>query len=230
MKEFSLLTNEEIYDLTPEAIDTYKKLVLAENGVKFPENPIKPQECSEKPDKMVYTIDGLSDKWNGLCFETIEDARDFVAFIIKAKGIGFKTSKYDVDSSTYYFETGLPRDWNGNIPSLNIGSESVFSKEKYKEVENGIKKYRTEKAAYECALKEFEKAIQKAKELTESIDKKISEVREDINHKEYLTHKLKSDYLPLAEGNVDIAIKFLDKAYSLTESDKDYILSHIDAE
>ena len=44
MKEFSLLTNEEIYDLTPEAIDTYKKLVLAENGVKFPENPIKPQE------------------------------------------------------------------------------------------------------------------------------------------------------------------------------------------
>lgn len=41
---------------------------------------------------------------------------------------------------------------------------------------------------------------------------------------------MKSDYLPLAEGNVDIAIKFLDKAYSLTESDKDYILSHIDAE
>jgi hypothetical protein len=48
-------------------------------------------------------------------------------------------------------------------------------------------------------------------------------VREDIDHKEYLYYKLKEDYLPLAEHDYDIALRFLDKAYKLSDSEKEYI-------
>lgn len=222
MKEFEKLTDQEIYNLSNEEIKNYKRLVLAENGVKFPKQPIAPQEVDEKPDIMVYTIDGLSDKWNNLCFFTIEAAREFVSIIMQLKNIGtLKTS--NADYKTHFFDEGLPKDWQNNQPTLNIQANPAFSLELYRKIEKKVKAYNAEKEKYLKEKDEYMKAINKAKEFTSSIDEKIDEVRKDIDHKESLYYKLKEDYLPLAENDYEIALRFLDKAYNLSDSDKEYI-------
>lgn len=230
MKDFKELTNQEVYDLTSEEIEIYKKLVLAENGVKFPVEPIKPELEEEKGDITVYTIDGLSEKWNGLCFESMGDAVSFADFVRNAKGIGFKSNNSKIDYNTFFFEHGLPKDWKGKDLTLLVGAETIFSKEKFNEVANNVKAYKKAMEKYKSDREAYDKTCERAKVLTSFIDERVFEVREDIDNKKKLTRLFVNDYLPLAEGDNDIAIKFLDKAYNITDDDKEYILNHKDDE
>ena len=227
MKEFSKLTNEEVYNLTPSDIDLYKKLALAQEGVKFPVEPVKPKDEKVEPDLMVFTIDGLSEKWNGLCFENIEDARDFVVLIKKAKGICYKKSESYIYSASF-LQKGLPLDWQDKKPSLNISSETIFSKEKFESEKNRIKGFNKAMESYNQALEKYKKALDEANKVTNFIDEKVEEVVEDFNHKIHLTRLFVYDYLPVAENNESIAMNFLEKAYNISEGDKKYILEHKD--
>lgn len=228
MKDFSTLTNEEVYNLTSSDISLYKKLALAQEGVRFPVEPKRPENEKVEPDVMVYTIDGISEKWNGLCFESIEDARDFVILIKKSKGICYKRNDISFDHSTTYLQRGLPLDWNGKEPSLNISSEIVFSKEKFENAKNSIKEYNKAIEGYNKELQKYEKALDEANKVTNFIDEKVEEVVKDFNRKNRLTRLFVYDYLPVAENNESIAMKFLDKAYTVSEDDKKYILEHKD--
>ena len=228
MKEFSKLTNEEVYNLTPSDIDLYKKLALAQEGVKFPVEPKKPETEKVEPDVMVYTIDGISEKWGGLCFEGIEDARDFVLFLKKAKGICYQRNDGSFDHSTKYLQTGLPLDWHGKEPSLNISSETIFSKEKFESEKSRIKGFNKAMESYNQALEKYKKALAEANEVTNFIDEKVEAVVEDFNRKIRLTRLFVYDYLPVAENNESIAMNFLEKAYNVSEDDKKYILEHKD--
>lgn len=228
MKEFSKLTNEEVYNLTPSDIDLYKKLALAQEGVKFPVEPKKPETEKVEPDVMVYTIDGISEKWGGLCFEDIEDARDFALFLKKAKGICYQRNDGSFDYSTKYLQTGLPLDWHAKEPSLNISSETIFSKEKFQSEKNRIKGFNKAMESYNQALEIYKKALDEANEVTNFIDEKVEAVVEDFNRKIRLTRLFVYDYLPVAENNESIAMNFLEKAYNVSEDDKKYILEHKD--
>ena len=228
MKDFKELTNEEIYNLTPADIDLYKKLALAQAGVKFPVEPMKPENEKVEPDLIVFTIDGISEKWNGLCFESIEDARDFALFLKNAKGICYQRNDGSFDYSTKYLQTGLPLDWHGKEPSLNISSETIFSKEKFESEKNRIKGFNKAMESYNQALEKYKKALDEANKVTNFIDEKVEEVVEDFNHKIHLTRLFVYDYMPVAENNESIAMAFLEKAYSVSEDDKKYILDHKD--
>ena len=50
------------------------------------------------------------------------------------------------------------------------------------------------------------------------------EVKEKFWKLESYCRKFKYDYLPLSNGDETIAINFMDKAYSLTDEQKEYIL------
>ena len=41
-----------------------------------------------------------------------------------------------------------------------------------------------------------------------------------------LTRRFAIDYFPLSDNNEDMAIKFMTKAYSLTEEEEEYVLSN----
>lgn len=228
MKDFLKLTNEEVYNLTPADVSLYKKLALAQAGVKFPVKPKKPETEKVEPDVMVYTIDGISDKWGGLCFEGIEDARDFALFLKKAKGICYQRNDGSYDYSTKYLQKGLPLDWHSKEPSLNISSETIFSKEKFENAKNRIKEYNKAMESYNKELEKYKKSLAEANEVTNFIDEKVEAVVEDFNRKIRLTRLFVYDYLPVAENNESIAMNFLEKAYSVSDDDKNYILEHKD--
>lgn len=224
MKDFNKLTNEEVYNLTEADINLYKKLALAENGVKFPVRPERPNSEKIDPDLTIFTIDGLTDRWNGLCFRNMEDARTFVDLLIKsAPGICYKSSTYSRDC---YLKEGLPATYDGKQPSLNICSEKIYSEEVYSRAKKGIEKSNAEKNAYDKAFAEYEKELAKANEVTAFIDEKVTFVNEDYNRKIHLTRLFVNDYLPIAENNEEMAMKFLKKAYEISEDDEKYILSH----
>ena len=224
MKDFNKLTNEEVYNLTDADINLYKKLALAENGVKFPVRPERPNSEKIDPDLTIFTIDGLTDRWHGLCFRKVEDARTFVDLLIKsASGICYKSSTYGQDC---YLKKGLPATYDGKRPSLNICSEKIYSEEVYSRAKKGIEKFNAEKNAYEKAFAEYEKELAKANEVTAFIDDKVTFVNEDYNRKIRLTRLFVNDYLPVAENNEEMAMKFLKKAYEVSEDDEKYILSH----
>ena len=224
MKDFNKLTNEEVYNLTEADINLYKKLALAENGVKFPVRPERPNSEKIDPDLTIFTIDGLTDRWHGLCFRKVEDARTFVDLLIKsASGICYKSSTYGQDC---YLKKGLPATYDGKRPSLNICSEKIYSEEVYSRAKKGIEKFNAEKNAYDKAFAEYEKELAKANEVTAFIDDKVTFVNEDYNRKIRLTRLFVNDYLPVAENNEEMAMKFLKKAYEVSEDDEKYILSH----
>lgn len=224
MKDFNKLTNEEVYNLTEADINLYKKLALAENGVKFPVRPERPNSEKIDPDLTIFTIDGLTDRWHGLCFRKVEDARTFVDLLLKsASGICYKSSTYGQDC---YLKIGLPATFDGKQPSLNICSEKIYSEEVYSRAKKGIEKFNAEKNAYDKAFAEYEKELAKANEVTAFIDDKVTFVNEDYNRKIRLTRLFVNDYLPVAENNEEMAMKFLKKAYEVSEDDEKYILSH----
>lgn len=224
MKDFNKLTNEEVYNLTDADINLYKKLALAENGVKFPVRPERPNSEKIDPDLTIFTIDGLTDRWHGLCFRKVEDARTFVDLLIKsAPGLCYKSSTYGQDC---YLKEGLPATYDGKQPSLNICSEKIYSEEVYSRAKKGIEKFNAEKNAYDKAFAEYEKELAKANEVTAFIDDKVTFVNEDYNRKIRLTRLFVNDYLPVAENNEEMAMKFLKKAYEVSEDDEKYILSH----
>lgn len=224
MKDFNKLTNEEVYNLTDADINLYKKLALAENGVKFPVRPERPNSEKIDPDLTIFTIDGLTDRWHGLCFRKVEDARTFVDLLLKsASGICYKSSTYGQDC---YLKNGLPATYDGKQPSLNICSEKIYSEEVYSRAKKGIEKFNAEKNAYDKAFAEYEKELAKANEVTAFIDDKVTFVNEDYNRKIRLTRLFVNDYLPVAENNEEMAMKFLKKAYEVSEDDEKYILSH----
>lgn len=226
MKDFNKLTNEEVYNLTEADINLYKKLALAENGVKFPVRPERPNSEKIDPDLTIFTIDGLTDRWHGLCFRKVEDARTFVDLLLKsASGICYKSSTYGQDC---YLKKGLPATFDGKQPSLNICSEKIYSEEVYSKAKKGIEKFNAEKNAYDKAFAEYEKELAKANEVTAFIDDKVTFVNEDYNRKIRLTRLFVNDYLPIAENNEEMAMKFLKKAYEVSEDDEKYILSHKD--
>lgn len=227
MKDFNELTKEELYFLTNEAIDKYKKLVLAEKGIEFPKKPKAPEPIEAVEDKEVYCIDGLSDKWGEVCFEDIEEAREFLAVVLKMKTIGYRRYKSNVDYNTYFFEKGLPRDYYDRQPNLSIRVERVFTKDKFEKLEKSIIKFRADRDLYDAELKEYEKTVAKVHVATDFIDDKVKEAREDIERKKYLTDIMVNEYMPLADGNVDMAMKFLDKTYHLTDEQKEYVIAHV---
>ena len=226
MKEFSKLTDEEVYKLSTDDIIMYKKLAMAENGIKFPVKPKKPENEKINPDLSVFTIEGISDKWNGLCFEQMEDARDFVMQIAKAKGMGYMKSSGMCGYSTVFFERGLPLNWQNKEPSLNICEERIFSKEKYEKAKKSIKEYNDAIDSYNKKLIEYEEIKKSAEKVTKKIDERVVNVYEDFSKKISLTRIFVHDYLPIAENNEDIAMNFLIRAYSVSEDDMKYILEH----
>lgn len=228
MKKFEELTRGELYALSekPNEIKKYKMLVLAEQGIEFPKEPKAPAKMTETPDLEVYCIDGLSSSWNDMCFENIDDARAFVDFLLHIKSLGYKSYRGEIDYKTHFFEKGLPKDYMGNEPNLSVRVERVFSKKKYDEIKKRLSEYNKAYEKYQKDLNAYNSIKAKANEATAFIDEKIDAAVADIGKKERYLNILIMDYIPLADGDIDMAMKFLKKAYDLSEDDVEYIIEH----
>lgn len=222
MKDFEKLTDEEIYNLTEEQILVYKKLLWAENGIQFPVKPNEPEAVEvEQPDLTIYRIRELGDS---ICFLSIEEAKKMVDLISNLKTYGHTNFESKVGYYTLFVQPGFANHY-GKDP-LGIVSEQVYSKELFSSMATNLQTNKMLKEQYEKDLKEYNNALSKATELVVDMDDKILSVREMFSRRNFLIQKFRYDYLPLAENNEEVAIRFLCKAYTVSEDDKNYILAN----
>lgn len=219
MKKFAELSDLEIYNLSPEQIKTYKKIEMAENGIVFPVAPTKPQLTEElKPDLVVYAIPLIGRR---IAFTNKEDAEKVLAIMQQTTTSGL-LDEYGIPR----FVPGFGKDYNGRINILAVEPQSVYSSDVY-EQNKAIKEQNAKlETAYKKARAEYDELIKRVSEALEEMNSRINEAREVINKRISLTFRLKNDYLPIAEDNIETAMRFLKLAYTVTDEDEAYIRSH----
>ena len=216
MKNINELTELEINNLTDNDVELIIKYKKAEEGIKFISEPKCPDfiKIPEK-DLMVYQIKVLG---NNLVFSDIEDITKLKELISKSKGV-FRV-EYGV-SSTYYATNKLfpySEEWD------EISTQNVYSKEIYDKVKENFSLNEKMKKEYEDSLKEYKEANEYSKEIEKEIWERVYEVRNKFIKLENYSSIFVKDYFLLADKNIDMAMKFMNKAYSLSYEEEKYIL------
>ena len=223
MKKINELSEKEILDLTTEDVELMIKLKKAEEGVKLLPKPKEPTYFNIKaPDVVVYSCALFGDD---LVFEDIEELNKVLNVIKNA------ASKYSLEynwsklsSDFKYARRDFKRPYNGEWHTIT--SNQVYSVELYNEIVDLAAQNKKLKEQYEKEIKEYESAINDAKWIEDEINGKVLEVKEKYWKFESYCRKFKYDYLPLSNENEAVAMNFMDKAYSLTDEQKEYVLAN----
>lgn len=212
MKNFEQLNDAELVALNDEQISDYIKLKKAEQGIKILQCPEYPTlRALPEADTIVYTVASMS-------FLDKEPAEEICEII----------NKHAHKQRDVSYEWGISRDVKyekpksyNNLESVSV--EKVFSQETYNEIKDVIKSNEMIKKSYESVLKEYKDEEEKATELIDSIYETIQKAKDRIaQFKEYKVRIV--DYVKLANGVVDIAWNFFDKAYAVEPSVKNMIM------
>lgn len=225
MKKITELSEQEIYALKEEEIDIMVKLSKAENGIKLIQKPPMPSYLTEAAkDITVFTCTLFGDN---LVFLDVTELTKVIESIRSSTTVGrldYDWNKAGNDSK--YFTSGVKKKHSYSSDDLSTSSESAFSLETYTKTIDVISHNKKLKENYEKEIKEYEDSITTNKWIEDEILDKVRGVREKFHRLNEYAYKFKWDYLPIAENNESIAMGFMDKAYSLTEEQKEYILAN----
>ena len=223
MKKINEMTEQEILALSEQDIQNMIKFRMMEEGIKIIDKPKKPELFEIEPaDKKVYIIPIL----NGYAFTDFAEAQKVSEALQNAKS--FKKIEYDWNKlgSDYRYLEKKDRYSYSYPNDFGVNEIYVYSNELYANIVDFAAQNKVMTKQVEADMKAYNDAYAAASEITLEIRDKVSEVREKVARLERLTQKSADDYYPLSDNNEDMAIKFMEKAYSLTEDEKKYILEN----
>lgn len=214
------MTEQEILALTDEQVEKMKKLVLAENGVRMLDKP-KDVELFEiaEPDLFVYNIPLLGD----LCFTSRDEAERMLEVIRSSKTIGF--TDHDYSANATYFKEGKKRSKWSSSDEVCVETKQAYSLELYSKVKDFSTQNKKMKEQLAKDMDEYNKAMEQNIELTSHISDRVREVHRKYARLDEYRRKFNEEYLPIADGDRDMAIRFMAKAYGLTDEEKEYVLA-----
>lgn len=217
MKDWKTLSEEELSNLTDEEIQQIENIICAEKGIEF--TVPKPEQTAvelPKKDITVYEINGIG--MAGFKLTSLQETEALINLLNTFKSIGVSTYKDGVE----YYMKGTMKDYNNKPLDISFKSELMVSedsletyvqnKKKADAQQNSIDRYNKIQEQINGAVREFRQAYYDACEVM-------------YNRKRY-TALFYESYLPLAEGNEEIALAFLKKAYTILDSDVEYIKAH----
>jgi hypothetical protein len=206
MKRFDDLSKAEIAALSYEDVGRYINLACAEEGIPLiPDLPARPVPPEIVPDLEYYQIAGVTVK-------TMEDAE----VIQKAYNrIVTYDRIWNKASGDYHVYSITERRYDDptRITTIKALSDSLYA-QKQKEIEE----YKTAKTEYERIEKNFS-SIKKQRESTEQFFWDAYREAVEWQRERDQRKKVFAQYLSLADGNVEVAWRFLVKAHPHTEED-----------
>lgn len=217
MKNWKDLTDEELANLTDDEISKYDKIICAEEGIPFLEEPEKPVINYAKENLTVYTIK-YSDN---MAFTDMAEATQVMEAINKCASVG--TVKYNYGCR--YFEKGFKAyDDTEALASIQSGMmyDEAVAQSNYDLKENR----RNELNHYEDMKRLYEDSIQRRLLATNEFYNRLNTAQSAVSYRKKLVRLYVDEYLPLAEGNETMAMNFLKKAYTVSEEDEQYINQH----
>ena len=219
MKGITEMTEEEILALTEEDVQKMIKLRMMEEGIKIMDKPKIPELFEIEPADIQYFSIPLLD---GFAFTDINEATKVAEILKSAKSL----RKVDYDGSDYKFLKKSERyKFNGNS-DFDIISGWAYSDELYAKISNFAAQNKVMKEQAAKDQKEYDEKMQEASGIISEISGWVKEVKVKYERLNRLTYKFATDYYPLSDHNEDMAMKFMAKAYSFTDKEKEYILQN----
>ena len=223
MKKINEMTEQEILVLSEKDIQNMIKFRMMEEGIKVIDKPKKPELFEIEPaDQKVYVIPVL----NGYAFTDFAEAQKVADALREAKS--FRKVDYDwnkLGSNFKYLEKKDRYTYN-NEGDFSISEISVYSSKLYANIVDFAAQNKAMQKQVEKDMAEYDNAYAAASDITLEIRSRISEVREKHERLERLMHSFANDYYPLSGNNEEMAMKFMSKAFTLTDDEEKYILEH----
>lgn len=224
MKKITEYTEKEILELSQDDISMIIKLAKAEAGIKFIEYPTRPI-YHEIPKANIETF-SCNLFGNVLSFSDYNELKSLIDFVTTLKTRCSIDSDYSLNNAKWITKELKTVGYHSSQPWDKIESDKVYSFNEFTEVKSRIRENLKSKEDYDNKLKEYRENESLSKDIVSEIYDRINEVVNKYDDLKSLCRKFKNDYLPLSGDNEEIAINFLDKAYSLTDEQKTYILEN----
>jgi hypothetical protein len=216
MTPITEMTEQEILALTTADLDRLVQLRMAEEGIKLLQAPTEPTYADvPAPDVTVYDVG---------CLDSVVDDRETALTIAEVIGQGkthLRSLSYGRDYKTQYLGSGAE---SAAYQAGEFKAKKVYSWSLWQSVSKTIEDNAKLKETYEKGLKEYRDATNEAAWVREEIYGRFDDVCAKYAKLERLRDTF-AEYLKLADGDQETALKFMDKAYSLTEDEKEYVLS-----
>lgn len=223
MKKINEMTEQEILALSETDIQNMIKFRMMEEGIKVIDKPKKPELFEIEPaDQKVYVIPVLDE----YAFTDFAEAQKVADALREAKS--FRKVDYDwnkLGSNFKYLEKKDRYTYN-NEGDFSISEISVYSSKLYANIVDFAAQNKAMQKQVEKDMAEYDNAYAAASDITLEIRNRISEVREKHERLERLMHSFANDYYPLSGNNEQMAMKFMSKAFTLTDDEEKYILEH----
>lgn len=221
MKKITEMTEQEILVLTEGDVLKMIKLRMMEEGIKIMDKPKAPELFEIEPaDIQVFTLPILE----GFAFLDIEEVKKVAEVLQGAKSLRKIDCDWNILGSDYKFLIKKERYTYKGESDFDIQSSWLYSNELYAKISDFAVQNKAMKKQAEKDKKEYDSQMQEAAGIVTEIRERVIEVQNKYSRFKNLTEKFAYDYYPLSDKNEDMAIKFMEKAYSLTDEGKEYIL------
>ena len=227
MKELNKMSEQDILQLTDEEVEKIIKLRLAQEGIPFVQKPIEPEyfPIPEK-DLTVYYIPLFGDDY---LYTEYSEANALLEVLTKIKSMGSYEWNSNISSDYIYFKPGKRRRYySSQSDDLTIQSKTIYSAELYNSVYEYINQNNILKTEYKRLLDEYNNSVDSVTEIKDEVWNIVNDIRNKYYRMDSFLTKFKCDYLPLAENDIDIAMKFIVKAYGLGEETQNYIIENLE--
>lgn len=223
MKKINEMTEQEILALSEVDVQNMIKFRMMEEGIKIVDKPKQPELFEIEPaDQKVYKIPFL----DGYAFTELAEAQEVSEVLRKAKSLRRVEYDWSKLGGEYKYLVQKGKYSYGSNDDFSINVDHVYSNELYSQIVGLASQNRAMKDQVAKDLKAYEDAYNSASEIVLEIQEKVNEVKEKDAKLKRLTSKFASDYFPLSGDNESVAIKFMSKAYSLTDEEQKCILEH----
>lgn len=223
MKKISEMTEQEILALSEHDIQNMIKFRMMEEGIKIIDKPKNPELFEIEPaDQKVYVIPIL----NGYAFTDFAEAQKVADALREAKS--FRKVDYDWDklgSNFKYLEKKENYTFN-DTGDFSVNETHVYSNKLYASIVDFAAQNKAMNEQVEKDMKAYDDAYAAASDITLEIRGRVTEIREKYKRLERLTCSFANDYYPLSCNNEEMAMKFMSKAYTLTDKEEKYILEN----
>lgn len=200
MKSFETLTEQELVALTEDEIQRYIDYACAENGVPLlPSLPPAPEPVSYEPDAKVYSVG----HW--LHFLHAEQAARVMEAISEAAPIEMDYLTVPSGVTSHAISKRRP-----TVQDVTV--QLAFSAERAAELKEAMAGQKRAEDVYEKAKKEYDRAVSEREAYASDVRDAVAAAWEKHNRRESLRRSYER-YLSLADGNAEIAARFLANAH-----------------
>ena len=223
MKKINEMTEQEILALSDQDVQNMIKFRMMEEGIKIIDKPKKPELFEIDPaDQKIYVIPIL----DGYAFIDFAEAQKVAEALQKAKSFRKVTCDWNKLGSNFKYLEKKDRYTFNDAGDFGVSEIRVYSNELYANIVDFAVQNKAMIGQVEKDEKAYNEAYAAASDITIEIRKRVTDVREKVARLELLTQKFADDYYPLSDNNEKMAIKFMSKAYSLSEDEEKYIVEN----